>query len=524
MARLPFYPLLLAVWPVLRLYGDSAQEFQLSELVVPLAAAIGLGAVALLLSSLIWRDKRRAAIVAAALVVPFLTFGLITTAVGSLWPEEPLFRSLFLTLALWLAVLGVAGYVAAKLRSNLLGSVTEALNVVAFILVVVAVVPIVAYETTARSSTSDTAPEPAGAISASGVQGDGPARDIYHIVLDRYGSDDALVIGLGIDNSEFTASLRSRGFQVASDSRANFERTVQSLASTFDMSLLGDVAERMGPDNPSWDPMYDLVKASPVGTTLQDLGYRYLHLGSWYRQTAHSDTADVVVRPLHSVDLQSVLLDQSAIAGLSAMVDTLVSANPDGSDERLARTSLTQLERLHAVAKESDGRQYVFAHVLLPHKPYVLLADGTLDPEEASFATQLEFVNSELDELLDVLLAGPADDHPIIILQADEGPYPARYDPDYVDFDWTTASDEELVMKFGVLNAMYLPGPEGAAPIPVDITLANTYPEILPRYFDIEADRVDDRILASTDSRPYDRYDITELVEEARARLTSAGS
>ena len=30
-----------------------------------------------------------------------------------------------------------------------------------------------------------------------------------------------------------------------------------------------------------------------------------------------------------------------------------------------------------------------------------------------------------------------------------------------LDFDWRTASDEELATKFGVLNAMYLPGPEG---------------------------------------------------------------
>ena len=33
-------------------------------------------------------------------------------------------------------------------------------------------------------------------------------------------------------------------------------------ASTFDMSLLDDLAVQMGPDNPSWSPLYDLLKAS----------------------------------------------------------------------------------------------------------------------------------------------------------------------------------------------------------------------------------------------------------------------
>ena len=41
--------------------------------------------------------------------------------------------------------------------------------------------------------------------------------------------------------------------------------------------------------------------------------------------------------------------------------------------------------------------------------------------------------------------------------------YPARYDEEGSDFDWATATDEELLTKFGVLSAWYLPGPEGDA-------------------------------------------------------------
>ena len=37
LARLPFYPLLLAAWPVLRLYGDNTNEFAIGDLVLPLA-------------------------------------------------------------------------------------------------------------------------------------------------------------------------------------------------------------------------------------------------------------------------------------------------------------------------------------------------------------------------------------------------------------------------------------------------------------------------------------------------------
>ena len=329
LTRIPVHPLLLAAWPVLRLYGDNVKEFSVSEIVLPLATAVGLAAVVLLALAAIWRQPLRAAIVTSALVLPFLTFSLIASAVAPIWPHEPIFRSHLMTIAVWLGVVALSLYAAAKLRGSL-GRVTEALNLLSLVLVIVATIPIVSHELTARSqqSVSSGTEDVAAAATA---QGSETMRDIYHIVLDRYGSDDALAIGYGVDNTEYTASLEERGFQVLENSHANFERSVHSLASTFDLSLLDDLAEQMGPDNPSWGPFYELVKENPAGSLLQDLGYRYVHVGSWYHQTAGSDTADLVVRPVHLVDLQSVLLDQSAVSGLAATIDVLRSLDRTSS-------------------------------------------------------------------------------------------------------------------------------------------------------------------------------------------------
>ena len=49
-----------------------------------------------------------------------------------------------------------------------------------------------------------------------------PGRDIYHLILDRYGSERAFRTGYGIDNSEFIAWLREQGFQVLDDAHANY--------------------------------------------------------------------------------------------------------------------------------------------------------------------------------------------------------------------------------------------------------------------------------------------------------------
>ena len=121
------------------------------------------------------------------------------------------------------------------------------------------------------------------------------------------------------------------------------------------------------------------------------------------------------------------------------------------------------------------------------------------------------------------LLSKPEAERPIIILQADEGPYPARYDDEGAGFDWATATDEELLTKFGVLSAWYLPGPEGDPPLPAGMSLVNTYPEILSRYHGLDLPRSPDRSYGSRFGRVYDFVDITDRLAGAVEPLANPG-
>ena len=63
------------------------------------------------------------------------------------------------------------------------------------------------------------------------------------------------------------------------------------------------------------------------------------------------------------------------------------------------------------------------------------------------------------------------------------------------DFDWSTATDEELRIKFGILHAMYLPG-VADEDIPGSFTEVNTFRLVFNEYFDADLPLLPNRILA----------------------------
>jgi len=177
-----------------------------------------------------------------------------------------------------------------------------------------------------------------------------------------------------------------------------------------------------------------------------------------------------------------------------------------------------------AKLRDDPGPKYVFAHILLPHPPYVFREDGTFDPKKATFRSQLTFTNESIKRFLEPLLALPEDERPIIILQADEGPYPQRLFDDENGFEWDQATDEEFVTKFGILDAWLMPGPEGEAPLPAGMTNVNTYPELFRRYFGADIENAPDTIYASTKDEPFKMTDDTERIADAERAVLGATS
>jgi hypothetical protein len=105
-----------------------------------------------------------------------------------------------------------------------------------------------------------------------------------------------------------------------------------------------------------------------------------------------------------------------------------------------------------------------------------------------NYIDQVRYANARILEMVGAIRANSRTE-PIIVIQADEGPWPARYagderflGTDVNPVDWTRATPAELREKMRILNALFLPGP-GTSPLYPDMTPVNTFRIIFNRYF-----------------------------------------
>ncbi len=507
---LPVHALLFAAYPTLFLFSHNLSIAVPRDALPPLVISVTAALFATAVLTLVTRDLRRSALVVSALVFVVFGYGHVLTA------TESLGMGVRPTHAVLAVTVGLAVSGAIWLRGNL-PAVTRALNLASVVMVAVTLVSIGPHEIDRARGISLAGSSPGTAGTSTVVPGAPAAgagefgRDIYYLVFDRYGSQRSLELNYGIEDPGLFDWLREHGFYVADDSHANYVKTSLSLAATLNLDYLDDVAERMGPSSDDHEPIFEMFQEHEVGAFLKGIGYEYIHIGSWYQQTRTSRLADINTSDESLTDFSASLFDTSI---LPLIAPAVVEDGPVTDRERAYAASVEQLRQLRHVA-ERPGPQFVFAHVLLPHPPYVFDATGAFvekerGDENAKFAAQLRYTNDQIISILEPLLAQPEATRPIVVLQADEGPYPRRYARDTNGFDWSTATTRELETKFGILNAFHLPdvGDERLYPT---ISSVNTFRLILDEYFGAELPLLPDRTYSSRGTnRPYQLTEITD--------------
>lgn len=331
--------------------------------------------------------------------------------------------------------------------------------------------------------------------------------DIYYVILDGYGREDALATFVDFDNTSFTRQLQERGFYVAAGSTSNYANTAPSLASSLNFQYINQLGEIMGSRSADYRPLRELIQKNQAMAVLMKYGYTNVTFETGLSLTEIKDSDQYIN----------------------------VQAGPNSFESLLLTNSLALLwthdafafqyrNRIPAVLKEAGNLsgipspKFVFVHVMAAHPPFVFgrngeaissatrvevdqagLSDRTR--EAAAYRNQVSYVNTLVIQMIDQILAQSAK-QPVIVLQGDHG--------SGIFMNWRSAEETCFDERKAILNAYYFPG--GRTDLLYNtITPVNSLRVIFNTYLGTNFPLLEDRNYFSLNEVPYHFIEVTHL-------------
>jgi hypothetical protein len=525
--KLIFHPLIIAVFPPMTLYLQNVGKLSFAEASINLVTILIALALFWLMLSRWVKNKHRAAAITSIFFMLFFAFGHIMPALANFlnWAlgvdrqivvRLESFWGLLILLVIWATLFwGVTSLIIHA--SGDFKTITQLLNVMSVVLAATTLYRYVSFAVSQNALHTETlALDYQGPVSLSEnpvrQMGEGDKPDIYYIILDGYARADILQDIYDWDNHNFLSELERRGFYIATDSHSNYGVTLFSLASSLNLTYLDVVTEQLPSDFTNPLPMFNMIQNNWLFPHMEDLGYTTVGFSTGYSSTEMKD-ADIYLEP--SITFSAF---QNELLNMTPLRLLFLRQQYDSHRDK----ALFALEHLRTTPQDIAGPKFVFAHIILPHPPFVLGADGTyLYPKTKfvlndgnyltewigydlyieSYRAQVAFVSREILSVLDDILAQSATP-PIIILQADHG--------SGAKLDWGSFENTYFPERFSILNAYRFPNADYDA-LYESITPVNTFRIILDQYFGEAYGLLEDKSFFSlVEYRPYAFVDVTD--------------
>ncbi len=487
----PFHPVLFAIYPGIALLAVNIAEVEPLVIVRPLFVSLIL-AVGVYLVLYLWvRNWARAAALTSFVLILFFSYGHAYHFLEA-WSFEGFTPGRHRYLVPGYGLILLMGLVLLNRRLNRLEITTQVLNLAAAAALLFPFFQLAQFAIRVPSSE-----DVSKVLSAAGQ----PLRpthaeqlpDIYFIVLDTYTRADALSSDYNFDNRPFIRQMEELGFFVAECSRTNYGYTQGAITASLNLNFLhglGDQLTELGLDS---GDIWVLLKQSLVRTRLEEIGYTTVAFETGYEWSRLAD-ADVYLGPFREpYALQMISPFESLLIKSTAgliLTDSQVLANSENSATIASRLEeinfpyrghverqlfiLDQLEQIPSMR----GPKFVFAHLLIPHEPFVFDRHGEIhqDPgfysgkggsaindlyHRDGYIGEIQFINDRMIEISKVILA-QSDTDPIILILGDHG----------------VKKDNRLL----ILNAYYLPG-DGEQNLYPSISPVNSFRVIFDTYF-----------------------------------------
>jgi hypothetical protein len=524
------HPFLFAVFPILFLYSRNMGEFPLSVILVPALESLLFTAVGLTVVRLVTGCWRKAGLLASSFLIIFYSYGHLRIALYALPVDLDVLPLKAHTILFPFGVIALAIITMNVLVSrSSFENHTRILNAAAVLLVVVSLVEIGVYKLTTREAERFEVDHSLFGPTDWALTPPPELPDIYYIVLDAYPREDNLLELYGYDNSGFLEFLSSRGFFVAREATSNYSRTILSLASSLNFEYMDGLAGLVGEGQTNLKPIRDLIEDSRARDILSRFGYRFVALRSGFQNTELKG-ADAYLTPGQRGEFESALLRTTAASPVNAWL-LRVSGTVAGQYRESDRHRIRYAFEMIPEAARNGRPDFVFAHIVAPHPPFVFDRGGGDVEDDRYFAfkssndlirpdgltrsryrdrflDQLVFINGEVEALIDTLISDSRVP-PVIILRGDHGPGTFSH---HSRLDCTYLGD-----RMSILFAMRVPCTDGGL-LYDSMTPVNAFRIILNGCFGGSFPMLEDRNFYTTRENPYRFVEVTGRIGDSEDR------
>jgi len=494
----PFYPPLFAIFPILTALGANIREVYFKAGLRSLLLAMSIGILFFLIFSLITRKTHLAGLLSLWSIILFFSYGYV-------------FSENF-GLILW----GLVWLIGCVLMIKFVkadGRLSLVLNIVGLFLLITPLFQIITFSIGQQEANQ----EAQQLLSTQELTLPDTPPDVYLIVLDSHLRSDVLLETFDLDNSGFTNELESMGFNVLDCAMSNYAYTPLSMSSMLNMDYFSTLAPELQPPKTDRTLLFELIKQSSLRRSLEEIGYSTYNLVS-YQPLAWEDASHYIATDANSISNSSQAL---IVNSFESMVSETTLAKPllqimakhVQSDSFVpldylyaddARQQLFIQEKLNEIIPDR-GPKFVFAHINIPHAPYVFNADGSLieNPPPLPWVTPLpwedylsyysnhvQYVDKAILPIIKNIL-NSSDNPPVIVIVGDHGADSAN--------------------RLGILSAYYLPD-ELAANIPEDTSLVNSFRHVFNLVFSADLPILENKSYLSTQPQPYEFSEYPETM------------
>ena len=321
--------------------------------------------------------------------------------------------------------------------------------------------------------------------------------NVYHIILDEYTDNEILLKQFGYNNEKFLEFLNKNGFYMPDKTFSTFGSTSDELNLILNMDY---------PIRSGWvSDAYQDLKTNKAMSTFSDQNYSVIETNSAMRW---KDFSDVDTHLCYDVDfINSEFLDQVL---RKSIIRYFMEQHQTDTRRDIVRCAFNELSE---IALQSNGPTYVFAHLYVPHPPFIFGPNGenvTPDHSEISglqswenpqgYLNQLIYATSEISVVITNIVEN--DPNAIIILQGDTGTLTGT--------DISTTTIKDIYQSRSILYAVRIPDVnnfENAIPV-------NTYRIIFNNYFDMNYEYLEHRIYMANENNAL--KNVTKTIYEYR--------